>query len=146
MGELVKVLNPEKEEGRLMLITRYGAGKVEATLPGHIEAVKASGIPVVWQCDAVHGNGVVASNKYKTRRCQDMWDEFSQCVAVHKRCGSVLAGMHVECSGQESITECLGGCVGFTDESLTVNYETYCDPRLNYAQSIETAFQVASAL
>lgn len=34
--------------------------------------MKESGIPVVWQCDAVHGNGVVASNKYKTRKMDDI--------------------------------------------------------------------------
>merc|ERR1712066_1179446 len=60
LQELVTILNPNKEEGRLMLITRYGAGKVEDMLPTHIEAVKATGVPVVWQCDAVHGNGIVA--------------------------------------------------------------------------------------
>jgi len=57
LQELVKVLNPNKEEGRLTLITRYGAGKVEEMLPTHIEAVKATGVPVVWQCDAVHATG-----------------------------------------------------------------------------------------
>merc|ERR1711979_138706 len=56
LQELVKILNPNKEEGRLTLITRYGAGKVEDMLPAHIEAVKATGVPVVWQCDAVHGS------------------------------------------------------------------------------------------
>merc|ERR1711879_449382 len=59
LQELVKVLNPNKEEGRLTLITRYGAGKVEEMLP--------------------------------------------------------------------------------------LNYETVCDPRLNYAQGIETAFKAAEA-
>merc|ERR1712187_770353 len=59
LQELVTLLNPNKEEGRLTLITRYGAGKVEDMLPAHIEAVKATGVPVVWQCDAVHGNGIV---------------------------------------------------------------------------------------
>merc|ERR1711933_521703 len=54
LQELVTLLNPNKEEGRLTLITRYGAGKVEDMLPAHIEAVKATGVPVVWQCDAVH--------------------------------------------------------------------------------------------
>merc|ERR1711879_758551 len=86
LQELVKVLNPNKEEGRLTLITRYGAGKVEDMLPMHIEAVKATGVPVVWQCDAVHGNDIVA--------------EIVQCIAVHKRCGSVLGGIHVEATGQ----------------------------------------------
>merc|ERR1712100_878380 len=89
--ELVKLLNPSKEEGRLMLITRYGAGKVEELLPQHIEAVKSSGVPVVWQCDAVHGNGIVAkSNKFKTRDAGDVLSELLKCMAVHKRCGSIL--------------------------------------------------------
>lgn len=143
LTDLVKILNPDKEEGRLMLITRYGAGKVEELLPAHIEAVKASGVPVVWQCDAMHGNGIVASNKYKTRRYDDIVAEVCQCIAVHKRCGSILGGIHVEMTGQEAATECLGGCINITEEGLTANYETYCDPRLNYAQSIEAAFKVA---
>merc|ERR1712232_602559 len=131
LQELVTLLNPNKEEGRLTLITRYGAGKVEDMLPTHIEAVKATGVPVVWQCDAVHGNDIVA--------------EIVQCIAVHKRCGSVLGGIHVEATGQETVTECLGGSVGITEDMLPLNYETVCDPRLNYAQSIETAFKVAEA-
>merc|ERR1712151_231400 len=87
LQELVKILNPNKEEGRLTLITRYGAGKVEDMLPVHIEAVKATGVPVVWQCDAVHGNGIVAkSNNMKTRHMDDIVAEIVQCIAVHKRC------------------------------------------------------------
>merc|ERR1711862_984933 len=71
----------QQGEGRLTLITRYGAGKVEDMLPTHIEAVKATGIPVVWQCDAVHGNGIVAaSNKMKTRYMDDIVAEIVQCI------------------------------------------------------------------
>merc|ERR1712066_579895 len=146
LQELVTVLNPNKEEGRLMLITRYGAGKVEDMLPTHIEAVKATGVPVVWQCDAVHGNGIVAkSNNMKTRHMDDIVAEIVQCVTVHRRCGSVLAGIHVEATGQETVTECLGGSCGLTEDMLPLNYETVCDPRLNYAQGIETAFKAAEA-
>jgi len=143
LKDLVNILNPKKEEGRLMLITRYGAGKVEDMLPAHIEAVKQAGVPVVWQCDGVHGNGIVASsNGMKTRRVEDVLEEIKKCLAVHKRCGSVLAGIHLEVTAQD-VTECLGGCVCLTEEMLPKNYETYCDPRLNYAQSIEAAFKVA---
>lgn len=49
------VLNPEREPGRLTLITRYGAGNVEKHLPGHIQAVKENGMPVAWICDPMHG-------------------------------------------------------------------------------------------
>jgi len=146
LQDLVKMLNPTKEEGRLMLITRYGASKIDDMLPAHIEAVKASGVPVVWQCDGVHGNGIVASNKYKTRVVEDVISEVVKCIAIHKRCGSVLGGIHLEVTGQETVTECLGGCIGMTEEMLTKNYETYCDPRLNYAQSIEAAFEIADSL
>lgn len=56
--ELVKLLdivNPTKEIGKVTLITRYGADKVESMLGSHIEAVKGSGHIVVWQCDPMHG-------------------------------------------------------------------------------------------
>lgn len=145
LKELLQILNPNKEEGRIMIITRYGAGKVEEMLTGHIQAVKESGIPVTWQCDGVHGNGIVAaSNKFKTRRLEDILQEIMECMAVHKKCGSILGGIHLEVTGQTSVTECLGGCVGLTEDMLPQNYETYCDPRLNYAQSIEAAFAVAN--
>merc|ERR1712137_934949 len=147
LQELATLLNPNKEEGRLTLITRYGAGKVEEMLPTHIKAVKATGVPVVWQCDAVHGNGIVAkSNKYKTRHMDDIVNEILQCIEVHRRCGSVLGGIHVEVTGQESVTEVLGGAIGLTEEMLTKNYETKCDPRLNYAQGIEMVFKFADEL
>merc|ERR1712151_509297 len=141
--ELVNILNPNKEEGRLMLITRYGAGKVQDFLPGHIDAVKKSGVPVVWQCDAVHGNVITASNKFKTRKLEDMVREVAACIAVHREKGTILGGIHLEVTGQKTVTECLGGCIGITEDMLPTNYETYCDPRLNYAQSLEAAFKVA---
>mmetsp|Transcript_120222 Transcript_120222/g.336581 ORF Transcript_120222/g.336581 Transcript_120222/m.336581 type:complete len:428 (-) Transcript_120222:103-1386(-) len=145
LKELLQILNPDKEEGRVVIITRYGAGKVEELLSGHIQAVKECGIPVVWQCDAVHGNGVVASNKYKTRKMDDIVQEIMQCMEVHKKNGSILGGVHLEMTGQKTVTECLGGCCAITEDGLTKNYETYCDPRLNYSQAIEAAFTLARA-
>ena len=70
-GSRRQVLNPNKVEGRLMLITRYGKDKVETMLPPHIKAVQEAGVPVVWQCDGVHGNTVTAAipEKLKTRKC-----------------------------------------------------------------------------
>lgn len=52
------VVNPDKDSGRVTLITRYGAGKVEKFLPGHITAVQKSGHPVIWICDPMHGKYV----------------------------------------------------------------------------------------
>lgn len=57
------VVNPDKESGRVTLITRYGAAKVEKFLTGHIAAVQQSGHPVIWICDPMHGKYVLS------RRC-----------------------------------------------------------------------------
>lgn len=44
------------------------------------------------------------------------------------------------------MTECVGGCVNISEGMLTNNYETYCDPRLNYGQGIEAAFALSAAM
>jgi 3-deoxy-7-phosphoheptulonate synthase len=146
LKQLVKILNPDKVEGRLVLITRYGSAKIGSMLPAHIKAVQESGVPVVWQCDGVHGNTVTASNKLKTRKFDDVMSECTQAMAIHKENASVLAGVHLEMTGQATVTECTGGCINIFEEMLTQNYETYCDPRLNYAQGIEAAFHLGGSL
>jgi len=146
LKRLVAILNPDKIEGRLVLITRYGKDKIASQLPTHIKAVQESGVPVVWQADGVHGNTFSASNKLKTRNFDDVLGECSQALEIHRANGSVLGGIHLEMTGQETVTECTGGTIGIFEEMLTKNYETYCDPRFNYFQGIEAAFTIASAL
>ena len=54
VDELVRVLDildPGREDGKVTLITRYGASRVSECLGAHIEAVKQSGHKVVWVCD-----------------------------------------------------------------------------------------------
>lgn len=48
--------DPAATPGKITLITRFGAGKVEKMLPPLIKAVQASGLQVVWTCDPMHGN------------------------------------------------------------------------------------------
>jgi len=147
LADLVRVLNPNKEEGKVMLITRYGKDKVADYLPGHIKAVQATGIPVVWQCDGVHGNTVTAKSAgLKTRDFNDVMAEVTTALKVHRETGSVLAGVHLEMTGQETVTECTGGTACVTEDMLKNNYETWCDPRLNYKQAIEAAFTVGREL
>jgi len=146
LKDLVKILNPDKVEGRLMLITRYGSAKIASMLPAHIKAVQESGVPVVWQCDGVHGNTVTASNKLKTRKFDDVMSECMQAIQIHKENSSVLGGVHIEMSGENTITECTGGTIGLFEEMLTQNYETLCDPRFNYSQAIEAAFVIAGTV
>lgn len=53
--QLLDIVNPNKEIGKVTLITRYGESRVEELLPSHIDAVRRGGHIVVWQCDPMHG-------------------------------------------------------------------------------------------
>ena len=64
---LIDALNPNNDPGRLTLITRFGADKIEGLLPKLVRAVKREGKSVVWSCDPMHGNTVKSSTGYKTR-------------------------------------------------------------------------------
>jgi 3-deoxy-7-phosphoheptulonate synthase len=138
LAPLLDILNPFREIGKVVLISRYGADKIAQFLPAHIRAVQASGHTVVWQCDPMHGNGRNAtvtgpdgsSSVIKTRRFQDILSELQQALQIHKQMDSYLGGMHLEMTG-ENITECTGGAGGLTEEDLSLNYTTFCDPRLN---------------
>lgn len=55
LAQLLDVVDPHREPGKVTLITRYGEGKIDGKLGEHIEAVKRSGHTVVWQCDPMHG-------------------------------------------------------------------------------------------
>jgi 3-deoxy-7-phosphoheptulonate synthase len=63
---------------------------------------------------------------------------------MHKQHGSYLGGMHLELTG-DAVTECTGGSVELGDDDLSVNYTSYCDPRLNEKQALELAFLVAGS-
>ena len=78
-------LDPERTPGRLTLVTRFGAGRVDELLPPLIEAVGASGHPVVWACDPMHGNTFVSDGGRKTRRFDDIMAELREFFAVHRR-------------------------------------------------------------
>jgi 3-deoxy-7-phosphoheptulonate synthase len=93
----------------------------------------------------MHGNTITAGAGQKTRRFTDVLSELSQSYAVHERMGTTLAGVHFELTG-EDVTECVGGAMNLEEADLGLNYQTYCDPRLNYAQSMEMAFLISGLL
>ena len=153
LAPLLDILDPDHEIGKVTLITRYGADKIAQHLPGHIAAVRASGHVVVWQCDPMHGNGrnatIPSPNRsngstgiVKTRRFSDILSELKQALEIHRSMDSYLGGVHLELTG-EAVTECVGGAEGLTEEDLSLNYTTFCDPRLNEKQALELAFLVA---
>src|SRR5690606_35087894 len=142
---LCERLNPEKVPGRLTLITRMGADKIEAGLPPLLAAVRDAGHPVVWACDPMHGNTFTANGGHKTRRFDDILAEIAGFFAAHDAEGTWPGGVHVELTGDD-VTECLGGAGEILDTDLASRYETMCDPRLNGRQSVDLAFAVSELL
>ena len=142
---LIDALNPDNEPGRLTLIARFGADKVEKHLPDLIRAVKREGKVVVWSCDPMHGNTIKSTSGYKTRPFESVLGEVRRFMAVHQAEGTHAGGIHVEMTGKD-VTECTGGLRALRDEDLNDRYHTFCDPRLNAAQALELAFLVAEEI
>jgi 3-deoxy-7-phosphoheptulonate synthase len=142
LQDLIAVLNPNNEPGRLTLIHRFGAKAIEESLPDLISAVKETGSPVLWVCDPMHGNTESTADGTKTRRFDNILSELEAAFRVHRSMGSYLGGVHLELTG-ENVTECTGGARGLTDGDLARAYKSTVDPRLNYEQAMEVAMRIA---
>lgn len=145
LRELVRVLNPEKEAGRLTLIHRIGADTIGDDLEPMIRAVQSTEIPVLWSCDPMHGNTIATSNGFKTRPFDKILSELRDAFAIHRACDSHLGGVHLELTG-ENVTECIGGAGELKEADLHVAYKSNVDPRLNYEQAMEIAFLIAAEM
>jgi len=142
---LIDILDPAQEAGRLTLICRFGADKIETALPPLLRAVKREGRKVLWSCDPMHGNTIKAATGYKTRPLERIAAEIRSFFAVHRAEGTYAGGVHLEMTGK-NVTECTGGARAISEADLHDRYHTYCDPRLNAEQAIELAFLVAELL
>lgn len=142
---LVDALNPNNEPGRLNLISRMGAERVEDKLSPLVRAVANEGRKVLWSCDPMHGNTIEASTGYKTRAVSSILKEMKGFFEVHRAEGTCAGGVHFEMTGQ-NVTECIGGAYQITEEKLADRYHTSCDPRLNADQALELAFLIADTL
>ena len=142
---LVRTLEPQNRAGRVTLITRYGADKVREVLPGHIAAIQRAGLDVLWSSDPMHGNTHATSTGLKTRTFDRILDELRAVFQVHAELGTHLGGVHFELTGDD-VTECVGGPQQLSETDLARSYQTPCDPRLNYSQSLELAFMLAQRL
>ncbi len=142
LAELLEILDPDYEPGRLTLIHRLGAERIRDALPPLLEVVRSAGRTVAWCCDPMHGNTHRAGNGYKTRSFDDILLELERAFEVHESAGTILAGVHVELTG-ENVTECIGGARGISEADLSRDYRSQVDPRLNYEQSLEMALRIA---
>lgn len=129
---LIEVLDPLNESGRLTLIVRMGADKIGSNLPKLVRAVRDAGRRIIWSIDAMHGNTVKTSYGTKTRPFGKILSEIDTFFQVHEAEGTLPGGVHLEMTGDEDITECLGGTVlNISEDDLTRNFKSACDPRLN---------------
>ena len=147
-NELLKIIdyvNPDNEGGKITLICRMGADKIDNHLPKIVKKIKSEGRAVIWACDPMHGNTIKSNTGYKTRPVSNIFSEIQKFFAIHRSLGSYPGGIHLEMTGSD-VTECMGGLQQITDKDLKNRYHTFCDPRLNASQSIEIAFLISEYL
>ena len=146
--DIIKIankINPTNEAGRFNIIIRMGSQLIGERLPKILESVKREGLNILWSIDPMHGNTVKASNGYKTREFEAVMSEVKSFFDIHKACGTVAGGVHLEMTGND-VTECTGGISGVSEADLASRYETQCDPRLNAEQALELAFLIADCV
>lgn len=136
LSAIMKQLNPNSEQGKLVLIPRMGVGQVRTVLPRVVKTVIESGVPHLWEVDPMHGNTFKTSDGIKSRRLTDVTEEILAAYEIIRENGEHLAGMHLE-SSYEDVTECIGGRCGVSEPDLCLRYKTLCDPRLNSSQTEE---------
>ncbi len=145
LGEIIQIIkkvNPSNEAGKVTLISRFGKKHIEEELPKLIRAVEDEGLDVLYSCDPMHGNTFATGDGIKTRAFNDILFEIRKTFEIHRDMKTILGGIHLEMTG-EDVTECVGGANGLSTNGLKNNYKSFCDPRLNYEQSLELAFLVA---
>ncbi len=141
LQDLLEVLNPNSEAGRMVLIHRMGASQIETKLPPLIKAVQDTGSPVLWVCDPMHGNTETTESGIKTRRFRNIMNEMETSIELHDQNDSHLGGAHLELTG-EDVTECTGGARNLDEADLEKAYKSVVDPRLNYEQALELAMLI----
>jgi 3-deoxy-7-phosphoheptulonate synthase len=130
---LCERLDPQREKGRLTLISRMGAHRVADRLPPLVAAVRAAGHPVVWLSDPMHGNTVTAPNGLKTRFLDTIEREIQDFQCAVRGGGGVIGGLHLETTPDE-VVECVAHSVDI--DQVGDKYTSFCDPRLNPWQAV----------
>ena len=139
---LIDRLDPRGRPGKLVLIGRFGAMRIDELLPPLMRATR--GRPLIWTIDPMHGNTTLVGRR-KVRRLPDILAEIDAFFAIARAEGVHGGGVHLEMSALD-VTECLGGRGPASIDELDKNWLTACDPRLNRAQAIDLATHVAELL
>ena len=130
---LAELLNPRRKTGRVVFIARFGIKTISSKLPPIVAAIRASGIPVVWILDPLHGNTVKTATGVKTRIMRDIISEVSLFREILEDANVNAAGLHLEVTGSSDLIECIEDHV---ELNRNLKNELLCDPRLNEYQAI----------
>lgn len=145
LPEILRLINPRNESGKLVIIPRLGVNNVREKLPAIARCIKATNINHIWVSDPMHGNTYKTPEGFKTRRFDDILTEIALVSEVLQQEGLRLNGLHLEASW-DNVTECVGGHAGIGHENLGEHYTSLCDPRLNFSQTCELLHKIAPAL
>jgi 3-deoxy-7-phosphoheptulonate synthase len=140
---LCERLNPKKIPGKLTLIIRMGADKINELYPPILRAVINAGHSVIWSSDPMHGNTYPHASGRKTRDLDTINQELSDFKTNTEAQDAWPGGLHIEATA-EDVTECMGGSTPDSIVAPIGNYDTLCDPRLNGRQALELALRAAS--
>lgn len=141
---LLAAIDPDRKPGKIVLIARMGVAKIDEKLPPLLRTVKASGHPVIWAIDPMHGNTRSTDFGHKTRSFAHIVEETQRFIRLLQEQKIPGVGLHIEMTGDE-VTECTGGLQHIDDGDLPYRYLTLCDPRLNRMQSLELSFLLGVA-
>ncbi|WP_435865218.1 3-deoxy-7-phosphoheptulonate synthase [Streptomyces spectabilis] len=132
-------LDPDREPGRLTLISRMGAAAVRTALPPLVTAVRTAGYRVAWLCDPLHGNTVRSPSGVKVRSVRTVVAEVRAFLDVVAAAGGTPAGLHLETTPHD-VAECVWTDPAELDAGAAASApSSLCDPRLNPAQAVEVA-------
>ncbi|MFC9222455.1 3-deoxy-7-phosphoheptulonate synthase [Streptomyces hygroscopicus] len=131
---LVHLLNPRRQLGRLSLIVRMGAARIERRFPALLDALSHEAPGVVWICDPMHGNTRVSGAGQKTRTVTDITAEIEGFASALRHRGLPIGGLMLE-TAHTPVTECVATREELESPVPLPGYESACDPRLNPEQA-----------
>jgi len=144
LKQVINKINRSNEDGKIMLICRFGLKNIDDCLPQLIDRIKQDGLKVIWCCDPMHGN-TFAHGDLKVRSFDEILKETTSFFKLCKSKNVVPGGIHLEITG-EHVTECIGGINEVTLENLKEKYFSKVDPRLNATQAIEASFLISNII
>jgi 3-deoxy-7-phosphoheptulonate synthase len=138
--QIIKHINPENENGKVVLILRFGVDYLNQFFEALIYNVKKHDLNVIWMVDPMHGNTKTVNNR-KVRYFDDILNETVNFFDICNSQNIFPGGIHLEMTSK-LVTECIGGNLGVHYKELEFNYQSLVDPRLNGSQVIELLLEI----